>query len=890
MAIKFGRYELLSRVSVGGMAEVYRGRVSGAAGFEKIVAIKRILPQLSDDQEFIGMFIDEAKISANLNHSNIGQVFEFGRIEDRYFIAMEFIHGRDVRAIQSHFRSQGELMPIPMAIRIVLEVCNALEYAHSKRDTDGEPLNIVHRDVSPQNILISFEGAVKLIDFGIAKALSRSNATATGSLKGKFDYMSPEQVEGESVDHRSDLFALGTVLWELVAGRQLFRGDNELATLEHVRKAEIELPSSLNPSVPRALEQIIIRALSKDRERRYQRAEEMHEELERFAQSHRMTFSTKQLSRWMKATFSQEQRGLKSVPTVADDSLSPAPPRSYRRKPARATMMGFGAPPTAPPPRPTGPARPTPSVMANLRASVLSTPKRKTGAPTAPPREPAGLPRGPRPPVSLKPDATPGDAPIFDDDSATELVLDDARMAELSVLEKPIHPPLRQDEGYRELPKFEDADPEATLVSEESQQLASTMDVPKHPAGRPDPLAPEPVLGDVSARELEDQSDTILQSEFEKIQSGGDAPREVVVYPHGGGPGGLPVDPNAPTIAPGQLNVADLRLSPPPAAPTAGAGLPGFSDDGPTTVDESRLGSGIGAVPTVGIDEATEDRHAYISEETKPVMGPPPEPAGQSYSFESFSEGRPPDAPPPAGGPFGSEAPSQVTSPFQGPARVVSPPPEEQDAVTFEPAEPSEQVQAGEGVAHARATDDFFTTQAPEAVESSEVIRRRWILIVILGSVALVVAVTAVLLYVLVVRTKAGDTRKEPTAAVQGKGTAGEGKPKTEALKPKPKAEPKPASKPKPRAEKPKPRPRPRVPYRRQKPGYLLVSSKPWARIYVNDKPTNRNTPTPPSQPLVLQPGTHRITLEAGGKRFTFPVVIRSGETSKLIKTLRVNR
>ena len=143
--MKFGRYELLGRISVGGMAEVFRGRVSGAAGFEKIVAIKRILPHLSDDKDFISMFVDEAKLSANLNHSNIGQVFEFGRIEDRYFIALEYIHGKDLRRIQSHFQSQNQIMPIPMAIRVVLEVCNALEYAHSKRDASGHLLHIVHR-------------------------------------------------------------------------------------------------------------------------------------------------------------------------------------------------------------------------------------------------------------------------------------------------------------------------------------------------------------------------------------------------------------------------------------------------------------------------------------------------------------------------------------------------------------------------------------------------------------------------------------------------------------------------------------------------------------------------------------------------------------------------
>ena len=297
MTSKFGRYELLERISVGGMAEVFKGRVSGAAGFEKIVAIKRILPHLSDDQEFIGMFVDEAKLSANLNHSNIGQVFEFGKIESRYFIAMEYIHGKDCRRIQDYFRSFSKSMPVPMAIRIMLEVCSALEYAHSKRDDAGRPLGIVHRDVSPQNVLISYEGAVKLIDFGIAKALSRSSKTSTGNLKGKYGYMSPEQVEGEELDGRSDIFAAGTVLYELVSGQRLFSSDSELGTLELVRKADVPPPSRTNPAVPKGLDAIILKALARRTADRFQRAEEMHEALERFAQTARMIFSAKQLSR-----------------------------------------------------------------------------------------------------------------------------------------------------------------------------------------------------------------------------------------------------------------------------------------------------------------------------------------------------------------------------------------------------------------------------------------------------------------------------------------------------------------------------------------------------------------------------------------------------------------
>ena len=235
MSTKFGRYELLERVSVGGMAEVFRGRVSGAAGFEKIVAIKRILPQLSDDEDFIGLFIDEAKISANLNHSNIGQVFEFGRIESRYFIAMEFINGKDLRAIQAHYHKTREVMEIPMAVRIILEVCNALEYAHSKKDHNGTPLNIIHRDISPHNILVSFEGEVKLTDFGIAKAKITLGEEEPGMVKGKYAYMAPEQASAKPHDRRVDIFSLGVVLYEAVSGTNPFRGIKAADVLHKVR-------------------------------------------------------------------------------------------------------------------------------------------------------------------------------------------------------------------------------------------------------------------------------------------------------------------------------------------------------------------------------------------------------------------------------------------------------------------------------------------------------------------------------------------------------------------------------------------------------------------------------------------------------------------------------
>ncbi|MEQ8894247.1 MAG: serine/threonine-protein kinase [Sandaracinaceae bacterium] len=202
--IPFGKYVLLERVNVGGMAEVFKAKAFGVEGFERLVAVKRILPSIAEDQEFITMFIDEAKIAVQLTHANIAQIFDLGKVGDSYFIAMEYVHGKDLRAIFDRARKRGETVPVPMACYDVMKVCEGLDYAHNKKDAAGRELNLVHRDVSPQNILISYDGETKIIDFGIAKAAGKAGKTQAGILKGKFGYMSREQVRGVRVDRGSD--------------------------------------------------------------------------------------------------------------------------------------------------------------------------------------------------------------------------------------------------------------------------------------------------------------------------------------------------------------------------------------------------------------------------------------------------------------------------------------------------------------------------------------------------------------------------------------------------------------------------------------------------------------------------------------------------------------
>ncbi len=304
--IPFGKYLLLERVNVGGMAEVFKAKAFGVEGFERLVAVKRILPSIAEDQEFITMFIDEAKISVQLSHANVAQIFDLGRVGESYFIAMEYVHGKDVRAIFDRVRKRGETMPVPMACYLVMKVCEGLDYAHNKTDVSGRSLNLVHRDVSPQNILTSYDGEIKLIDFGIAKAANRSGKTQAGILKGKFGYMSPEQVRGLPVDRRSDVFSVGIVLYESLTGERLFLGESDFSTLEKVRNVDIRPPSNYNRRIPEELEHIVLRALSKDVEDRYQTAMDLHDDLQSFMYTSGNFFARRDLSAYMRRTFADE--------------------------------------------------------------------------------------------------------------------------------------------------------------------------------------------------------------------------------------------------------------------------------------------------------------------------------------------------------------------------------------------------------------------------------------------------------------------------------------------------------------------------------------------------------------------------------------------------------
>lgn len=281
--IPFGRFLLFERVAIGGMAEVFAA-VGRDEGPGRLYAVKRLLPTLAEDHELVRLFLDEARVAVQLDHPGIVPVHELGKLAGGYYLAMDYVAGRDLRALAARFRAAGARVPLEVAAHVVAEAADALDHAHRGRGADGSALRVVHRDVSPANVLVGFDGQVRIIDFGIAQAAHRRGGAAGGqALRGKFGYMSPELVRGLPVDRRSDVFALGVVLHELLAGRRLFTGATELAVMEALRAAEVRPPSEGNPAVPRELDAVVLRALAREPEDRFGWAAELRDALRPWA-------------------------------------------------------------------------------------------------------------------------------------------------------------------------------------------------------------------------------------------------------------------------------------------------------------------------------------------------------------------------------------------------------------------------------------------------------------------------------------------------------------------------------------------------------------------------------------------------------------------------------
>jgi eukaryotic-like serine/threonine-protein kinase len=302
------RYRVIEKLASGGMAEVFRAESAGLEGFKKQVAIKRVLPHLSEKKKFISMFLDEARLSAHLSHSNCVQVFDIGVGDNAYFIVMEYVDGADLKAVLETLKKQGRELPVEEAVFIAIKICEGLCYAHELIDSDGRPFAVVHRDVSPPNVLMTKHGEIKIVDFGLAKASSQLEKSEPGIIKGKFSYLSPEAALGKDVDHRTDIFAVGIILWEMLAGRRLFLGDTDFATVKLVQQAAVPPLTKINPKVTPELERILGRSLARDPAQRFQSARDLAVALNDFLYRYGKSVGSFKIATLVQSTIRDKQK------------------------------------------------------------------------------------------------------------------------------------------------------------------------------------------------------------------------------------------------------------------------------------------------------------------------------------------------------------------------------------------------------------------------------------------------------------------------------------------------------------------------------------------------------------------------------------------------------
>jgi serine/threonine-protein kinase len=349
MTTPIGKYKLVRLIASGGMAEVYLARQAGAAGFEKLVCLKRILPHLARDKQFVEMFLNEARIAARLDHPNIVSIFDLGEANGNYFIAMEFIDGPSLRAAAKRALERGDRLPVPEIVKIVSMAASGLHYAHDLTDAAGKPLGLVHRDISPDNILVHRNGTAKVVDFGIAKAASSSALTRTGTLKGKVAYMPPEQLRGDPLDRRADVFALGVVLYELLGGKRPWASDSDVSLIGRIMTEEPQPLATLRPDVPAGLTAVVDRALAKDRDARHPSCHDLQADLESLLLSLGQTISASRLSDFARS--------------YADPVVAPDESTGAAMKALEAEMNGTGSVPPLPARRGPGPRREPPTVV-----------------------------------------------------------------------------------------------------------------------------------------------------------------------------------------------------------------------------------------------------------------------------------------------------------------------------------------------------------------------------------------------------------------------------------------------------------------------------------------------------------------------------------------------
>jgi|CXWL01.1.fsa_nt_gi TonB family protein len=627
---RFGQYMLLEKIGVGGMAEVWKARSQGVEGFQKTVAIKRILPHLTDSADFVTMFVDEAKLAAQLNHDNIIQIFDLGKIGDDYYMAMEYVEGENLRAILNKARDRGEPIPAAIALQIAVRLAGALGYAHRKRDFEGQELGLVHRDVSPQNVLVSYEGNVKLCDFGIVKAVARTGHTQMGALKGKLQYMSPEQAWGRPVDQRSDLFAVGVLLFEMLTGRRLFTGDSEMQLLEAVRDCRVQAPSEANPEIPVAVDVVVAKALSREPMDRYQTADELIVALQGLLARLRPEPVLRDVVAYMRALF----RG--GADPVLPQFL-PEPEPAFGFVPPLVAAASFH-PPSA-------------ELLPKLALPVSEAP----AAPLVPqiPQEPVLPPPEPELVAEVELEAEP----------EPELA---GRTLESYLPEPaPLLPPVTEPER----PPLE---PNATIALPVPRRLSETLPVPVRPAP-PEvvEVAPVPPLAGVALEESSKGRGWLFAAIVAALVLGGAVAWYLTRTPR---PPGLPENAPSSLEAPADGEIA------PDGAPADGSGTAPSEPPGEVAPADA---------PTADfdLDRAVEEKAANKEEELRRQFEA--ESKRIQKEIEAASRGAPSAAAPPPGAAKAAPEPKPaVETPVESPPPLVEPEPEPTPAPVESAAQP----------------------------------------------------------------------------------------------------------------------------------------------------------------------------------------------------------
>lgn len=488
------KFEILEMIAKGGMAEVYLAKTTGFQGFEKQVCVKKILPHLTEDESFVTMFVNEAKLAATLNYANIVQVHDLCvSAGGEYFIVMEYVNGKDLSDVIRAAQLAGREIPPDIAVYVVREVCKGLYYAHNRTDDKGANLNIIHRDISPHNVLVSFMGEVKITDFGIAKASSIANKTAVGILKGKYGYMSPEQARGQPLDHRSDIFNTGIVLYELLVGERCFAGSSDFSTLNLMRNAEVTPPTKIVSSIPKDLEALVLRTLSKDKKDRFQDALELEGALGDWAKSAGQVATATELARFMRELFAQaEERGKDGATGVLSLSsvVGPAP---TPEAPSAQHQVSAPAPAAPPPEAKAASVKSEPGKEALERAKRRATKARsKAAEPEAAPAPSVQVGPPPEPPKKEAPakpaaEAEPAEqaAPSKPAPAKPEPAKEEAPKAEAAAKkEAPTAEPAKKERKPARLPKADEAKGAKAAKAPAKKKGKQLSEGPKVPVGR----------------------------------------------------------------------------------------------------------------------------------------------------------------------------------------------------------------------------------------------------------------------------------------------------------------------------------------------------------------------------------------------------------------------